>query len=185
MRAIGELVGPTAGAGGQIGDAAEAIFEGNYGKALQNASPKAVRDVLAGLEMATRGQATDARGRKVEDVGLTEAGVKAIGFQPTKVAMVHRRTMPIQQDIALQGKREADIVAKWARAAMDGDQKGVEAAIAERDAWNARNPNTPIVISKQQILGRVKMMRAEKDTRMFKTAPKEMRGRVGLDLLDE
>lgn len=185
MRAIGELVGPTAGAGGQIGDAAEAIFEGNYGKALQNASPKAVRDVLAGLEMATRGQATDARGRKVEDVGLTEAGVKAIGFQPTKVAMVHRRTMPIQQDIALQGKREAAIVAKWARAAMDGDQKGVEAAIAERDAWNARNPNTPIVISKQQILGRVKMMRAEKDTRMFKMAPKEMRGRVGLDLLDE
>lgn len=185
MRAIGELVGPTAGAGGQIGDAAEASFEGNYGKAVQNASPKAVRDVLAGLEMATRGQATDARGRKVEDVGLTEAGVKAIGFQPTKVAMAHRRTMPIQQDIALQGKREAAIVAKWARAAMDGDQKGVEAAIAERDAWNARNPDTPIVISKQQILGRVKTMRAEKDTRMFKTAPKEMRGRVGLDLLDE
>lgn len=185
MRAIGELVGPTAGAGGQIGDAAEASFEGNYGKAVQNASPKAVRDLLAGLEMATRGQATDARGRKVEDVGLKEAGVKAIGFQPTKVAMAHRRTMPIQQDIALQGKREAAIVAKWARAAMDGDQKGVEAAIAERDAWNERNPDTPIVISKQQIVGRVKTMRAEKDTRTFKTAPKEMRGRVGLDLLDE
>lgn len=185
MRAIGEIIGPTAGAGGQIGDAAEASFEGNYGKAVQNASPKAVRDVLAAMEMATRGQATDARGRKVTDVGLGDAAVKAVGFQPTKVAQEHRKTMPIQQDIALQRKREASIVAKWARAAMDGDQKGVQEAIAERDAWNARNPDTPIVISKQQIMGRVKTMRADKDTRTFKTAPKEMRGRIGLDMLDD
>lgn len=185
MRAIGEIIGPTAGAGGQIGDAAEASFEGNYGKAVQNASPKAVRDVLAAMEMATRGQATDARGRKVTDVGLGDAAVKAVGFQPTNVAQEHRKTMPIQQDIALQRKREASIVAKWARAAMDGDQKGVQEAIAERDAWNARNPDTPIVISKQQIMGRVKTMRADKDTRTFKTAPKEMRGRIGLDMLDD
>lgn len=185
MRAIGEIIGPTAGAGGQIGDAAEASFEGNYGKAVQNASPKAVRDVLAAMEMAARGQATDARGSKVTDVGLGDAAVKAVGFQPTKVAQEHRKTMPIQQDIALQRKREASIVAKWARAAMDGDQKGVQEAIAERDAWNARNPDTPIVISKQQIMGRVKTMRADKDTRTFKTAPKEMRGRIGLDMLDD
>ena len=80
--------------------------EGNPGKALQNLAPKAIKDLMAAAEMSKKGYATDAKGRKVVDVGLEDVASKAVGFNPTKVAQQHRKTMPIQQDIALQKRTE-------------------------------------------------------------------------------
>lgn len=184
-KAIGEIVGPSAGMAQQVGDAIEAAGEGNFGQAMQNLAPKAVKDVLAAASMATKGYSTDAVGRKVVDVGLSDAAVKAVGFQPTVIAQEHRKTMPIQQDIALQQKTEASIVANWAQGIVNKDENMVDQARAKMEKWNKDNPDSAIAISPSQIKSRVKMLVSDKENRTLHKAPKEMRGRVGLDLADD
>lgn len=184
-RQLAEVVGAAGGLAGQVGDAYDAAVEGNTGKALQNLAPKAIKDVLAAGEMARRGFATDAKGRKVADTDGLDAGLKAIGFNPTSVANEHRKAMPLQQDMSLQRKTEASIVGQWARAAADGDDAGIEAAQKRLDDWNRKNPETPIVIKPTQIRARMRQMGLEKDVRVFKALPAELRGRAGEILGDE
>ena len=62
----------------------------------------------------------------------------------------------------------------------------IEKAQARLDDWNLANPDTPIQITGAQIKARIRNQGLDKDTRLLKAAPKEMRGRVaeGLDSLD-
>lgn len=184
-RQTAELLGPTAGMAMQIGDAYDAVVEGNSGKALQNLAPKAIKDVLAASEMATKGRATDARGRKVVDTDATDVAVKAMGFTPTKVAQETRKTMPVQQDIALQKRTKESILSAWQEAIADGDKEAIKAARQTLDDWNRRNPETPIVVKPAQLKTGVRQLNTDKDRRVLKQAPKEMRGRIGLELMDD
>lgn len=181
-REVAEVFGPAAGLLTQIGDAYDAASEGNVGKAAQNLSPTAIKNLAAGLEMAKKGQATDAKGRKVTETTGTDAYFKAIGFNPTVVAQEHRKTMPVQQDIALQKKTEASIVDLWAQALAEGDNKAAEKQQQRLTEWNRVNPDTPIKITSDQIRNKARQLATEKDARLLKQAPREMRGRLGLDL---
>lgn len=185
-RNVAEILGPAAGMATQIADAYDAYVEGNQKKALQNLAPKAVKDVMAGLEMADKGYATDAKGRKTTDVTQGEAAIKAAGFTPTTVAQLTRATMPIQQDVALQRRAETSILDEWVRGIADNDQAMIDKAMKRMDAWNKDNPDSPIVITAQQIQARRRAMSMDKETRLLKAAPREMRGRVaeGLDAIE-
>jgi hypothetical protein len=181
-REMVEVLGPTAGMASQIGDAYDAVTEGNMGKAVQNLAPKAIKDLLAAGEMTKKGYSTDSKGRKVVDVTLSDAAIKGIGFQPTMVAQETRKTMPVQQDIALQKKTETSIVNQWVRGLADNDMEMAKEAQQRLNDWNRRNPGTPIQITPDQIRNLARQMATEKDARLLKSAPREMRGRVGLDL---
>ena len=183
-REVAEVFGPAAGVVAQVGDAFDAMENNGVLGGAKAMAPKAVRDLAAGLEMASKGYSTDMMGRKVTDTTLLDAGLKSIGFNPTRVANVHRKSMPVQQDIGLQKKREAAIVDAWARAIIDGDDAKVNEAIAKLETWNTRNPNTPIVIKGTQIRGRVQTLLMEKEGRVLRTTPKEMRGLVADTLED-
>ena len=184
-RALAELIGPTAGAAQQVVDAAEAMDEGNYGQAAINLMPKAGRDLANAVGMAKRGYARDAAGRKTVDTTNIDAASKAIGFNPTVVANKSRASMPAQQDIQLVKKREADIVHQWAQAVVDGDDKGARAAESRLKEWNRDNPSNPIRITPDQIHNRVRLLKTDKGSRITKTAPKEVRGRIGLELMKQ
>ena len=182
-RQVEEVFGAGAGMIGQIGDAYDAATEGNWGKAGQNLMPTAIKNVVASAQMAGKGYATDTRGRKVvETTGLDAVG-KAIGFQPTRVADETRRTAPVQQDIALQKKTEASIVDQWARGVADNDQATIDKAAKRLNDWNGSNPKTPISINGEQIRDKARQLVTDKNTRLLKTTPREMRGGVGLDLI--
>lgn len=183
-REVAEVFGPAAGVVAQVGDAFDAMENNGVLGGAKAMAPKAVRDLAAGLEMASKGYSTDVMGRKVTDTTLLDAGLKSIGFNPTRVANVHRKSMPVQQDIGLQKKREAAIVDAWARAIVDGDDAKVNEAIAKLETWNTRNPNTPIVIKGTQIRSRVQTLLMEKEGRVLRTTPKEMRGLVADTLED-
>lgn len=184
-REIAEAAGPAGGLITQAMDAFEAWSAENYGKAVENLSPKAVKDLIASAQMAKTGYAVDRAGRRVVDTTLGDAAIKAVGFNPTVVAEVTRKTMPVQQDIALQRNVEASIVDQWVRGIVQGDEAMIQAAIKRRDDWNTKNPNTPIVIGPQQIRSRVKNRNLDKETRIIKGAPREMRGRVASDVAGE
>lgn len=181
-REVSEVFGPAAGMLTQIADAYDAAAEGNWGKAAQNMLPKAVKDVAAGLEMARKGYGTDTKGRKVTEVTKGEAALKGIGFNPTTMAQESRKTAPVYQDIALQKRTEASIVDQWAQALADKDQAGVEKQIKRWQDWNRDNPDTQIKISADQIRSKVRQLNTDKDTRILKQAPREMRGAIGLDM---
>lgn len=181
-REVAEVFGPTAGMATQVADAYDAVVEGNSGKAVQNLAPKAVKDALAAGEMAKKGYATDSKGRKVIDVTKGEAAIKGIGFNPTTVAQETRKTMPVQQDIALQKRTESSIVNQWVRGLADNDMEMAKEAQQRLNDWNRRNPQTPIQITPDQIRNLARQMATEKDARLIKSAPREMRGRIGLDL---
>lgn len=184
VREVTEVFGPAAGLLTQIGDAYDAAAEGNWGKAGQNLAPMAVKNLLAGVEMAKKGYATDVKGRKVTETTNTDAAFKAIGFNPTAVAQETRKTMPVQQDIALQKKTEASIVDQWAQARVDNNEAGMAAAIKRLDDWNKTNPDTPIKINSDQLRNKARQLATDKDHRLLKSTPRELRGRIGLDLAD-
>lgn len=182
-RQIEEVFGAGAGMIGQIGDAYDAATEGNWSKAGQNLMPMAIKNVLVSAQMASKGYATDTKGRKVvETTGLDAVG-KAIGFNPTKVAEENRRTAPIQQDIALQKKTESSIVDQWAMGVADNDQAIIDKATKRLSDWNESNPKTPITINNEQIRDKARQFMTDKNTRLLKKSPREMRGGVGLDLV--
>jgi hypothetical protein len=184
-REIAEAAGPAGGLVTQAMDAFEAWSANNYGKAVENLSPKAVKDLISAAQMAKTGYAVDRAGRKVVDTTLGDAAIKAVGFNPTVVAEDTRKTMPVQQDVALQRNVEASIVDQWVRGIVQNDEAMIQAAQKRRDDWNAKNPRTPIVIGPQQIRSKVKNQRLEKKERLLRSTPKEMRGRVASELAEE
>lgn len=124
------------------------------------------------------------KGRMKTDVNTTEAASTAIGFSPTKLANTNRANMPIQQDLALQRLTESNIVDLWAKGAATGDQEMLDRAKIKMENWNTKNPETPVRISRDQIMAKARMILTPTDARLLKGAPKEMRGRAaaGLDM---
>ncbi|MFA5630357.1 MAG: PLxRFG domain-containing protein [Porticoccaceae bacterium] len=184
MRAIAEIIGPSAGMAQQVDDGIEAQLDGNTAKAIQNISPKAVRDAWAAWDMLQKGHGSDARGRKTVDTDIVDAMMKGIGFNPTAVAQSGRDRSVVYQDIMLQRKTEASIAGLWARGIAANDQSMIDEAVAKRDRWNERNPKTPIAINASQLRSRIRAMNSDSGTRLLKAAPREMRGNLGLSDVD-
>lgn len=183
VRSIVEIAGPTASIGTQLGEAAEAASEENFAQAGRNLSPKAVRDILLGLDMLDKGYAVDAAGNRKVDTTPADAYIKMLGFNPTVVAEKNRAQMPVRQDINLQTETESSIVKQIARAAVTDDKDLQAKAMRRLDDWNKSHPDSPIKITNKQVREAVKTMAMDSDDRIIKRAPKEMRGRVS-DQLD-
>ncbi|MBB6578938.1 hypothetical protein HNP33_003043 [Comamonas odontotermitis] len=173
-----EVLGPIFSLVTQAADAVGALDEGNVGKAAANLAPTAVRNAIAGAEIMRKGYNTDARGRKVMDLPASAGAIKALGFNPTANAEKTRSTMPLMQDAALLRKRQNQITGSMTQAIIDQDDKALAAAVAQRDAWNDRYPDTPIVIKPTTIRSRIKNATLDKDMRVLKSVPKTMRAQA-------
>ncbi len=173
-----EVLGPIFSLVGQASDAVGAMDEGNVGKAALNLAPTAVRNAAAGIEIMTKGHNTDTRGRKVMDLPKSAGVTKLLGFNPTANAEKSRSTGPLMQDAALLRKRQGQITGKLTQAVVDNDQKALDAALAERDKWNERYPDTPIVIKPSAVKSRAKQAQTDKDLRVLKSVPKTMRAQA-------
>lgn len=175
----GPIIG---GLGNQVMDAYDAASMGNYGKATATMMPTAIKNAAAGLDMVATGKAKDAKGKVKADVDGVDAAMKMIGFNPTAVAAQSRANAPIYQDLALQRLTEKSIVEQWAQGAAQGDQAMMDKAAARLESWNSKNPETPIVISVQQIRAQARQILTPTNDRLLKGAPREMRGHVAEEL---
>lgn len=181
-RELAEVGGPAAGMAVQVGEAFDAASSGNWRKAAENMAPKAVRDLMAAADMAATGEAKDTKGRKNMDVTMGDAAVKAVGFNPTRVAEASRARGPVMQDRALQKNVESDIVDMWARGLAHNDAKMQADAQKKLADWNAKNPGTPVQITNDQIRKAAREYLTDQNSRIIKSTPRELRGRAGLDL---
>ena len=132
--------------------------------------------------MMATGMYRDQKGRKVIDTDGYDALAKFIGFQPTDVKRVQEATGMVQQGIALNKMREAEIAELWAEGRFEKDADKVREAMGMRDEWNRDNPESPIVIKDAQIIRRVREMSMSKVQRIEKTAPKEIKAQVKAEL---
>jgi hypothetical protein len=156
--------------------------EGDLAGAGKELLPVAARNLLAGADMAKTGQYSDRNGKKVVETTLFEAGMKAIGFQPTNVSRVQEATGDVQRSVGLVKMEEAAIADLWAKGLAEGDKAKVADARERLKTWNARNKESRIHISIPQLRRRVRELRRSKAERIAATAPKEIRERVTREL---
>jgi hypothetical protein len=173
-----EALGVAGSFGRSLMDGASALLQGEIGRAARVAAPKAVGDVLKGLEMATTGEARDMAGRKIIEASAVDAFVQAIGFQPATKGKIQRSTYEIRELIGYHRMVERGIVIDWARGVADGDRDKIAAARRRLEEWNANNHDLPIRINMKQIWMQVRQLKMEKTGRIEKTAPREIRRQV-------
>lgn len=173
---IAEAIGPIAGIVKNFNNAKKAAESGEWFDAMASAAPNAIGNALKGAKIGQTGEMTDYKDRKtVDGLDMSHAFFKFIGFNPKPVADEGRISRMIGQDVRLLKDVEADIADKLARAIKNGDDEKQERALAELDEWNEKNPDTPIVITRQQINRRIEEMQTSRDIRQMRTIPKESR----------
>lgn len=157
-------------------------LDGRFGKAVTTILPTAARNVVKGADMASTGEYTDTRDKKVIDTTPGEAVAKMVGFQPTSVARRSDADRTAQVLIANAKMRESEIADLWARGVANGRPDDVKEAQAALRDWNEKNPDTPIRIAPRQIRQRVANLKKTRAERLQASSPKEMRARVREEL---
>lgn len=179
-----EIIGP---AGDLIQRAATGVrkaLTGDIAGAALEVSPTAVRNLAKGVDMADSGIYKDSKGRKVIDVTLGEAVAKAVGFQPKSVAETQEATATEQNLIGQNRAMKERLTADMAQAVYDKDVER-QAEIRERQqAWNRRNPESPLFIDRRSVRQRVIKMRQTKAERVAAAAPKSIRANVRQSLAE-
>ena len=141
-------------------------------------APLAIRNVAKAVDMYQTGMYRDEKGRKVVDTDGFDAIVKGIGFQPADVARDSRSAQIVQQTVDLAKNVESDITQKWAESIFERNQSKFKAAMEKLIDWNQKNPNTPIAINPSQIKRRIMEMTIDRESRLMKRAPKELRAQM-------
>lgn len=181
-RSLAEIAGPGGAMFTQYRDAARALLNGDVGAAVQKASPVALQNLAKAAKMAETGEYRDQRDRKVTDVDATDAGMKALSFQPARIARESTRMSEDRQSEMLAKSVENEITDKWARAIVDGDKEAEREALKMRDDWNKKNPDQPIVVKRTQAVRKARNMTAERRDRFIKSVAPERRTLVDKDL---
>jgi N12 class adenine-specific DNA methylase len=181
-RDITELLGPVGGVLKNVGAAFSDVEGKQFGKAGREFAPKALQDVAKAIDMVQSGYFTDAKGRRVLATDTTDAVVKGIGFNPSKVAQESRRMGEAQQNIDLAKATQDSIATRWAQGLFENDPAKVKDAMADLRDWNGKNPESRIQITPSTVARRVKEMQATREQRFVQAAPKGMRPSVRQDL---
>lgn len=174
-RDVLEVLGPAGDLIQRGKDSFMALAKGNVYEAGLNMSPVAIRNLAKGADMADTGMYRDTKGFKVIETTGTEAGLKAIGFQPNTVAKVQEANYLMQRQKDFYNTTAQNIRAKWARGLFEQDDAMVAEAREAINTWNEKNPDQRMSPNMPAIWRRVREMAKDKDQRIADTAPKAMR----------
>ncbi len=173
-----EFAGAAGGLAKNAIDAGTKLLAGDFAEAGLKLAPTAIQNMAKAMQMWNTGEYRNQREQKVMDTGPVDAAMKFVGFQPAEVARESSRMQEVQRSIQLAKNVEGEIAGKWAEGLNDGDQAKVKEAQRELADWNAKNQDTPMRITLRQVIQRVREMRATRQERTIKSAPREMRERV-------
>jgi N12 class adenine-specific DNA methylase len=182
-RDMAEIVGPVGGVYENTVKAGKKLAGGEVLGAARAMAPVAIENALKGAEMWQTGQYKDQRGRRVADTSGTDAIMKGLGLQPTRVAEQRRKEGYVVQNLAMAKVVKAEVHQKLAEARVERDpSKEADARAMVRD-WNAKNPEDRISINHNAVQERVKEMRRTSAERIVKHAPKAQRGELRRELI--
>lgn len=173
-----EVLGVTTAVAKNVGFGLTDIFKGDIGKGFYTMSPKAIRDIVKGVEMMATGKYRDGRGKITADVEPVDAILKGIGFHPSRVSKVQRSQRSQQQLIGLHSIVKQAIADKFARGVAFKDKAERDEAIEDLKKWNKQNPDYPIALSSQAINQRVMQLLLPSELRLLKRTPPEIRNKI-------
>jgi hypothetical protein len=168
-----------AGAAGSLAksalDAGTLALQGKFAQAGLNVAPLAVQNMAKAADMFNTGEYRNAKGQKVINTDMGDVAAKFIGFNPATVATESQKQQEVQRSVQLAKNVESEIAAKWAQGLNENRPELTSEARADLAEWNSKNPESQMRISMQQIIQRVRDMRASRSERTIKSAPREMR----------
>ena len=115
------------------------------------------------------------------DVLQADGGTRTAAITGAYVALVDSITWAREQG-HVTGDPMIDSVAAVSVGIVDGEPDKVTQAQEQLAAWNQRNPDARIAINRVQIARMARDMRATREDRVIRAAPKELRGRVAEEL---
>jgi hypothetical protein len=181
-RDVLEFAGAAGGLAKSALEAGTLALQGDFAKAGMTMAPIAIQNMAKSAEMFNTGQYRNTKGQLVTNVDVADSAAKFIGFQPGNVARESSRIQEVQRSIALARNVESEIAGKWAQGLSENRPELVTEARAELADWNAKNPEDAMHLTMQQIIHRVRDMRATRVERTVKSAPREMRSGVREEL---
>lgn len=137
------ILGPTAGTLLGLYTATDHMARGNWMKAAEAMVPKAVRDPIQAVRIASEG-VTSYTGDHLMDVTEAEVIGRALGFTPARMSEMYEGRNAVKNAETAVMERRKFLIGKAARARMENDaEEGAEAReqIAE---FNRRNPREAI-----------------------------------------
>ena len=177
-RDVLEFAGAAGGLAKSAMDSGTMLLKGDLAKGAMNVAPLAIQNMAKAAEMFNTGEYRNTKGQKVVNTDMADAASKFIGFNPAIVASESQKQREVQRSVQLAKNVEGEIASKWAQGLNENRRELVSEALAELNDWNEKNQDSQMRISKQQLIQRVRDMRASRADRTIKAAPVEMRARV-------
>src|SRR5207237_1407630 len=146
--------------------------EGNAQALGMSITPVAIQNALKAIDMVQTGYYRDYKGRRVIDIDQADAAIKALGFQPARVAKQSQAVQDLQQDSNFNKDVSGSFADRWARGIVEHDAEAVQRARAELIEHNLKNPGTRVVLTPQQIHDRVRNLVMTRDQRFIKSTPR-------------
>lgn len=138
------LLGPVVGMGTNAAIGMQNIANGDYGRGLESMLPIAVRNPIKAYRYWDEGN-VDRTGIVINDeVSWAGLGSQVVGFSPSEVRLAFEGRSAVFSADRRLGSRRSELMASFARASMDGDQKGMAKAREEIARFNEKNPTRRI-----------------------------------------
>lgn len=105
---VNEVLGPTIGTMFSFARGFDLANEGHYVRALENAVPKGMRDIIRTARYATEGVETKSGDDIVQDISPWELFLQAVGFVPSRVAQQYKLNSRLMNEQAeVEDRRKA------------------------------------------------------------------------------
>lgn len=138
------MLGPVVGIGVNVARAAQKMGDGDYGRALEDLLPVALRNPIKAVRFASEG-AKDRTGVVIKDeVGSAGVLGQAIGFSPSEVRLAQEGKSAVMDADRRLNERRAQLLGQFAKAAMTQDAEGMREADAAIARFNEKNPGRRI-----------------------------------------
>ena len=168
-----KVAGPAAGLARQLGTAAWYASRGEHGRALENASPDAIRNVFKGARYATEGL-RKASGELISTPSKKDAIMQGIGFTPLSVSKAWSAREAIKTMVDSQRKKSSEFHQAIAKALNAKDKKKQAYIEAEVRRYNSRVPREARVELKRDTVN----LWREKMSGRDRTIPRRMRNKA-------
>lgn len=159
------MLGPVVGVGVNAAKAAQKMGDGDYGRALEDLLPIALRNPIKAMRFYDEG-AQDRSGVSIKDeVGMAGVLGQAAGFSPSEVRLAQEgKTAVLDADRRIN-ERRSELMGKFAKAAMAKDSEAMEEANQAIAQFNAKNPSRIITVPQrwQSVRQREKRIREAQD----------------------
>jgi len=140
---LGNILGPTAGTLLGWYTASDHMARGDYAKAVESVVPKFIRDPLKAWRESQDG-VTSYNGEQLLELTGAEVAGRFLGFAPSRASeMYEGRSAVMGIKTALEDRRER-LIAKMAKARIDGDTEVVAEMQQRIRDWNTENPKMAI-----------------------------------------